>query len=108
MNDGHLLETSLFHLRVSTVCAHLLEGCGGGGGDAVGSVSQPLPPHSPLASLPLTSHLPCGLPPADRRWLILPSFHFCLPFFFILFLLHSLLSSLSQTGQQGLTANLTL
>lgn len=35
------------------------------GSFAVGSLSQPLPHRSPLAPLPLTSHLPHGLPPAD-------------------------------------------
>lgn len=54
---------------------------GGGGAYAVGSLSQPLPPRSPLAPLPLTSHLPHGLPPADRHWLILPSFLFYLFFY---------------------------
>lgn len=47
---------------------------GGAAEYAVGSLSQPLAPRSSFAPLPLTSHLPRGLPPADRHRLILPSF----------------------------------
>lgn len=52
-----------------------------------GFLSQSLSPRRALAPLPLTSHLPGGLPPADRCGLLLlppslsPSFSIPLPFF---------------------------
>lgn len=63
----------LFSFLEKAVCPYMHEYsmcmCVFAGGEraAVGSLSQPLPPNSPLASLPLTSHLPCGLPPAACR-----------------------------------------
>lgn len=74
MGNNYFEKLTVF-MDTVCVCVYLLKGCGEVE-DAVGSLTQPSPPLTllspPLASLPLTSHLPCGLLPADRRWLILP------------------------------------
>lgn len=89
-NSGLSLKMYSFHICVNTVCVHPPEGsvcvcvlCVRGS-FAVGSLSQPLPHRSPLAPLPLTSHLPHGLPPADPHPASSSSSLFC-PFSFIFF-----------------------